>query len=140
MAWNFGSRCISIDGRSGGGTRMVLSTVPGELENKRMWSPRYTASSIEWVMKKIVGDCSRHSSTRLTCIRVRVGGSSAPNGSPVWRARGTRVRGPGAVVPGGLVAPGDRDHAAAALQLGAGGDEPQLVGLRHAGDRDGAVE
>ena len=40
MAWNFGSRCISIDGRSGGGTRMVWSTVPGEFENKRMWSPR----------------------------------------------------------------------------------------------------
>jgi hypothetical protein len=82
---------MTIEGRSGGGMRSVFSTVPGEFENSSTWSPRNTASSIEWVMKKIVGDCSRHSSTRLSCIRDRVGGSSAPNGSSMRMILGWRM-------------------------------------------------
>ncbi len=57
-----------------------------------MRSPRKTASSIEWVTKKTVAWVVRQSSSKRSCMVIRVIGSSAPNGSSMRMIRGCRIK------------------------------------------------
>ena len=51
--------------------------------------PRNSASSIEWVMKKICLPVRDQTSTSSSCIASRVMLSSAPNGSSISRIAGS---------------------------------------------------
>src|SRR6266850_8350454 len=88
---NSGSFCIWAAGRSGGGTATSCRIVPGAEEMTYVRSPRYTASSIECVTKNTVAWRSRQRWTNRSCIRIRVVGSSAPNGSSIRMILGRRI-------------------------------------------------
>src|SRR5882762_11674065 len=88
---NSGSFCICAAGRSGGGTATSFRIVPGADEITYVRSPRYTASSIECVTKNTVAWRSRHKVTSRSCMRIRVVGSRAPNGSSIRMIRGCRI-------------------------------------------------
>ncbi len=88
---NSGCRCISLAGKSGGGTSTSRWMVPGFADMMYTRSPRYTASSMEWVMKKTVACASRQRFTSRSCMWRRVDGSSAPKGSSIRMMRGFRI-------------------------------------------------